>query len=85
MSKHGQKHDLDRQNWMAYANFKLMYENFGSEMLEAGVAKTLDEPFWISETGEWCSKEKSHGFLVSYDVTNPDYFIVDNELSGNTS
>ena len=52
MSKHGQKHELDRQQWTTCANFKFMHDNIGSEMVEAGLAKKMDEPVWMSKTGE---------------------------------
>jgi galactokinase/mevalonate kinase-like predicted kinase len=43
-SKKGRKYDLDRSSWTKYKKFKNMYSAIEEEMVEAGIAFSLDEP-----------------------------------------
>ena len=38
-SKKGEKFELGRQNWCAYANFHLMHNNIDEEMISARIAE----------------------------------------------
>ena len=47
ISKRRQKYELNRQNWTTYSTFVHVYDYCIQEMVEAGVAKELDEPVWM--------------------------------------
>jgi hypothetical protein len=55
-SKKGRKYDLDRSSWTKYKNFKNMYSAIEEEMVEAGVAISLDEPAWMDQNGNKVNK-----------------------------
>ena len=51
---------VDISNWIAYQKYNQMYDHVYNEMLEAGVARTLDVPVWINEKGEVVKNEREN-------------------------
>ena len=66
-------------------NLKMMHGNIVQEMIEAGIAKFLEEPLQKDHFGSTCEEKKSFGCEVSVDVDHPDYFLADDEVGGNKS
>ena len=85
ISKRGQKYELNRQNWSTYANFVDMYKHTIIEMVEAGVARKLDEPTWMNRHGEVCDENESFGCKVTHQIIHPDMCLVGDEVGGNIS
>ena len=82
-SKRGQKYELDRQNWTTYANFADMYDHCVIEMEQAGVAKKLDEPTWMTKEGQECDPENAFGCKVTHQIVRPDMCLCGDEVGGN--
>ena len=59
ISKRGQKYELDRQNWSPCSDFYQMSENIASEMVDAGIAVTLDKLVLIDKVGNVVSTKKT--------------------------
>ena len=85
VSKKGEKFELDRQNWCTCANFHLMHNNTGEEMISAGIAEEHDEPLFVDKAGNVCSEKDAFGFKVSHNIVHPDYFMMADEVGGNAS
>ena len=85
VTKRGQKFELDRQNWCTYSNFKMMYDNVGDYLIEAGVAELVDDPSYQDRDGNDCDFTKSFGFPVTHRIKHPDYCLVADEVGGNVS
>jgi len=83
VTKKGEKYELDRQNWTTYSNFKLMYDNIAIEMVDSGIAIELDTPLWKDAYGHNCEKQFAYRFKVTYDIVDPDYFLMADEVGGN--
>ena len=45
-------------------------------MIDAGIAKFMEEPVWKDRFGRTFEEKKSFGYEVSVDVDHPDYFLV---------
>ena len=82
-SKCGQKYELDRASWNTYENFHDMYTHNYTEMVEAGVAKLLDNPEWKNKKGESVSETQAYGCQVTHQMDQPEYCVVMDEVGGN--
>ena len=80
--KLGQKYELNMQNWTMYSNFVHMYDHCIKEMIEAGVAKRLDEPVWMDRYRNICNKNDAFGCKVFQQLVRPDMCICGDEASG---
>ena len=85
VSKQGQKHSLDRQNWTTYHNFLHIYEHTYEEMVLSGVADRLEHSEWMDVHGQPCSDMASFGCMVKYRLLHPDKSFVCDEVGGNIS
>ena len=83
MSKRGQKYELNRQKWTTYANFVDMYKHCIQEMVDAGLAKKLEVPRWITRNGRICSEDQAFGCQVTHDLIKPQLCICGDEVGGN--
>ena len=83
VSKRGQKYELNRQKWTTYCNFVDMYQHAIQEMVDAGVAKKLDEPVWITHDGKLCVEREAFGCKVTHELIKPHLCICGDEVGGN--
>ena len=83
VSKRGQKYELDRQNWTTYANFADMYSHCALEMEQAGVAKKLDAPIWMTREGVECDADNAYGCKVTHTIIRPEMCLCGDEVGGN--
>ena len=83
VSVRGQKYELNRQNWTAYANFSHMLQHTFEEMVKAGVAKKLDVPVWRNKYGNDCEISEAFGCKMTHDLCHPDLCFVGDEVGGN--
>ena len=64
-SKRGQKFELDRDKWTTYHNFASMYTHDYEAMVDAGIARVLEEPVWMDKDGKLSSRTY-HLDVMSY-------------------
>lgn len=83
VSKRGQKYELNRQKWTTYCNFVDMYHHAIQEMVDAGVAKKLDEPVWMTRDGKICVEREAFGCKVTHELVKPHLCICGDEVGGN--
>lgn len=86
VSKRGQKHELDRQNWSACHDFSNMRDRCADEMIDAGIAELIPDPVHMSREGAIADNPKeAFGYEETHRITYPDHAIVADELGGNIS
>ena len=85
VSKRGQKYELNRQNWTTYENFANMYSHIIDEMVDAGVARELEEPVWMDKHGTRVSEDIAFGCKVFHGLIHPNMCLVGDEVGGNLS
>ena len=81
----GRLFELNRTNWTLYRNFRDMYVNVESHMVDAKVAVAMPEPEWMDKEGNIVSEESSFGMKVQTKLTHPDCCLAMDETGGNTS
>ena len=52
--------DVNRLEWTTYDNFKAMYDSVYKQMVEAGVARKLDQPVLMDKAGNIVEKKRMH-------------------------
>jgi len=62
-----------------------MYDEVYDAMVEAGVAKKLEEPMWVNMEGQVCEKEEAFGRKATHTLTRPDMVLFVDEVGCNTS
>jgi hypothetical protein len=81
----GRLFELNHTKWTLYSNFRDMYVNVESHMVDAKVATKLDEPAWMDKDGNIVSEEESVGMKVQTKLTHPDCCLAMDETGGDTS
>ena len=84
VSKRGQKYELDRAAWSTYHNFGQMYDQVGEEMIDAKVARKIDQT-WMDIAGNVVHEKDSFGCKVNMEITRPDICFTMDEVGGNIS
>ena len=81
-----QKFAKDRSEWSVYRNFAQMYDEVYEAMVDAGVAKKLEEPMWVDMEGNATDEENAFGKKkATHTLTRPDMVIFVDEVGCNTS
>ena len=76
VSNHGQKCELNRQNWTTYANFWDVYNHICNEMVDTGFTEPLVKSIWIDIEGNECLEEAVVGCQVTNKLCHPNMFFV---------
>jgi hypothetical protein len=78
--------DCKRYTWCTYNNFFQMYNDVYKRMVEAGVAKRLDEEVMLDKEGNIVTnKEEMFGHPTRYIVTKPKRILFVDETGSNTN
>jgi hypothetical protein len=62
-----------------------MYDDVYDAMVEAGVAKKLDEPIWVNNEGIETDEKDAFGRKATHALCHPDYVVFVDEVGCNTS
>jgi hypothetical protein len=80
------KYELERDNFVTYANFSEMYDAIEDLLVNvAKVADKLPEPVWMNENGEVVMELESCGMKNTIKINFPELCITLDEVGGNTS
>jgi hypothetical protein len=82
-TKKGRKFELDRSKWTKYRNFSRMYDDVEEELVNAGLAVSLENPTWMDAKGNEVEEKKAVGMKVSTKLTRPEMCIVMDEVGCN--
>jgi hypothetical protein len=82
-SKKGRKFELDRSNWTKYMNFKNMYDDVETEMIDAGIATKHPSPVSCDSEGKLVDKIDGVGMKVKVKLNCPDMCVVLDEVGCN--
>jgi hypothetical protein len=78
--------DINRVEWVTYANFEQMYESVYQKMIDAKVAVRLPEPVWFNRKGEIVDNEEdSFGLKSDIHITHPEWIVFVDETGVNTN
>jgi hypothetical protein len=83
--KKGQKFSKDRTEWSIYHNFAQMYDDVYDAMVEACVAKKLDEPIWVKNEDIETDEKDGFGRMATHALCHPDYVVFVDEVGCNTN
>jgi len=83
--KHGQNHELSRDNWTTYQNFSSMYRYNIAEMEETSVAVRRNISAWMDRKENIVDEGSTYGCKVTHAIARPDYCIVADEVGNNIS
>jgi hypothetical protein len=80
------KYELERDNFVTYANFEEMYDAIEDLLVnDAKIAIKLAEAVWMNEKGEEVSELESVGMKATIKITHPELGITLDEVGGNTN
>ena len=81
-----QKVAKDRSEWSVYRNFSQIYDEVYEAMVDAGVAKKLEEPMWFDMEGNTTKEENVFGKRkATHMLTRPDMVVFVDEVGCTTS
>ena len=81
----GRLFELNRTNWTHYRNFRDMYVNVESHMVDAKVAMSLPFPAWMDKQGNIVDEVDSYGMKVNTLLTHPSCCLSMDETGGDTN
>lgn len=66
-------------------NFCQMYQQVVEEIVDAGLAKHMDESVWVDAHGSIVEESYAYGCKVNVNIIDPDWVLVMDEVDGNTN
>ena len=86
VTKRGVKFAVDRSEWSTEHWIRQMYDEVYKNMVNAGIAKKVDEPVYFDINGVVVDdQQKAFGLPCEYVVTHPDHLIFFDETGCNTN
>ena len=81
----GQGFGNSRHRWCTYLNFRTMYDQIYSGLVQSKLATCLNVPVFMDKEDNIVDEDKKYGRKVTHKFTHPELVLVFDETGGNTS
>ena len=74
-----------KNTWCTYLNFRVMYDDIYSCLVENKLAVEIEEAVYVDIHGNKCTKKEAFGKKITHQFVHPEMCIVFDETGGDTS